>query len=178
MSTRPAATAALLTSLLLLLPLVAAAAQEPVAIAITAYGTYTSKLQSKDPTDTAVTGFINRVTDVKLIEQTDKLCARLGLDFGLDYLVHGTTAGVRPGAPVELQMVTRFPAPGIVDPQGRRFATSTYTQQTSIGGTGYRSYTFEYAWEIVAGEWVFEFHHRGRKIAEQRFTVATACGIS
>lgn len=165
---------ALFSCVLTFLPMQSAAAQDVRAITITEFGVYTSKLQYKEPSETAATGFINRVTDIKLVEQTDKICARIGLSFGVYYQVTGTPVG----APVVLQMVSRYPAPGVVDAKGRHHAISTFTSNGTVGATSFRSFTFEYAWEMLAGEWVFEFHHKGRKVAETRFTVATACGIS
>ena len=152
----------------------AAVAQNVTDVVITEFGIYTSRLQSKEPSSLATTGFVNRVTDVKLVERTERICARLELSFGVTYLVVGTPAG----ATIELEMRTLYPAPGVVDPSGKRHLTTSFIANPSIGGSGFRSFTFEYAWEIISGEWVFEFLHRGRKVAEQRFTVATACGIS
>ena len=149
-------------------------AQDLREIIITEFGTYTSTLQYKEPSETAATGFVNRVTNIRLVEQTDRICARIGLSFGLYYQVIGTPEG----APVDLQMVSRYPAPGVIDAKGRQHPISTFTSKSAIGSTSYRSFTFEYAWEMLAGEWVFEFHHKGRKVAEKKFTVATACGIS
>ena len=68
---------------LALLPMPQAVAQEVSAIMITEFGVYTSKLEYKEPSETAATGFVNRVSDIKLVEQTDRICARIGLSFGV-----------------------------------------------------------------------------------------------
>ncbi|MDT9702363.1 DUF3859 domain-containing protein, partial [Streptomyces sp. P17] len=93
------------------------------------------------------------------VRSTTTIPARQSLRFGLRYVVEGAPAGAR----VELRLVTVFPEPGLLDPaSGVRHYESEYTIRGSIGTQAYREFMFDHTWEIVAGEWIFEFWHDGR----------------
>lgn len=71
--------------------------------------------------------------------------------------------------------MTRFPAPGLFDPVARvRHRESAYDLRAFIGSPSYRESMLDHAWEIVPGEWIFEFWHGGRLIGTQRFCVLDA----
>lgn len=157
------------------LTLVAAADQPRVdRIRILDYGEYRDRLLTTEPVPGAAMGHWRIVTDAELLQRTDTVCASLGLTFGFEYVLEGNP----PGTTVEVEMVTRFPAPGLVNETGERFLLNTRKRMLEIGARSYRSYMFEAAWEMAPGIWSFEFHHAGRKIGEQRFTVLRSCPIS
>ena len=99
-------------------------------------------------------GPVAQVRDVSLVQSTTTILARNSLRFGLRYGITGAPAG----APVDIRLVTRFPEGGLLDPAaGVRHYESEYTIRGAIGAPAYREFMFDQSWEIVAGEWVFEF---------------------
>jgi hypothetical protein len=128
----------------------------------------------REPEPGSPAGFRMLVTDVKLMEATETICARMGLTFGTRYKVRGG----RTGDPVQLTMVTRFPPECMTAPDGRRHTVSRTTRSTAVDADEVRLFGFDEPFEIVAGQWVFEFHHEGRKLAETSFRVIRDCGTS
>lgn len=120
------------------------------------------------PVDPSRLGPVTKVRDVSLVRSTTTIPARKSLRFGLRYVIDGVPAGAR----VEIKLVTRFPEAGLLDPiTGVRHQESEYTIPHTIGAPAYREFRFDRSWEIVPGEWVFEFWHGGRKIGMQKFCV-------
>lgn len=116
-------------------------------------------------------GAVVDVQDVTLVNSTTTIPARKWLRFGLRYVLTGAPQG----ATLDLRLVTRFPDPGLLDPaSGVRHFESAYAIRSAIGVPSYREFHFDHAWEIVAGEWVFEFWHGARLIGSQRFCVFEA----
>jgi hypothetical protein len=137
-------------------------------------GVFTATPLRREPEPGAPAGFRMVITDVRLAETTDTICARLGLTFGMRYTVRG---GPR-GQPVQLSMVTRFPPQGMTTPDGRTHAVSRFAKDTAFDADELRVYGFDEPFEILVGPWTFEFHLDGRKIGEKTFRVITDCGTS
>lgn len=113
-------------------------------------------------------GPVTKVRDVSLVRSTTTIPARKSLRFGLRYVIDGVPSGAR----VEIKLVTRFPEAGLLDPiTGVRHHESEYTILGVVGAPAYREFRFDRSWEIVPGEWVFEFWYGGRKIGMQKFCV-------
>jgi hypothetical protein len=86
----------------------------------------------------------------------------------LRYVVQGAALGDQ----VDIQLITRFPASGLTNPlTGASNTESQYSIRTAIGAVRYREFRFDQSWEMIPGEWVFEFWHAGRKIGSQKFCV-------
>lgn len=116
-------------------------------------------------------GPVTNVRGVSLVQSTATIPARKSLRFGLRYVITGAPAG----APVKIRLVTRFPEPGLPDPvSGVRHYQSEYTIRGAIGSPAYREFRFDQSWELVPGEWIFEFWQGGRNIGTQRFCVVDA----
>ncbi|MBN8990565.1 MAG: DUF3859 domain-containing protein [Rhizobiales bacterium] len=123
------------------------------------------------PVGSSSLGPVTRVRDISLVQSTTTIHARKSLRFGLRYVITGAPAG----APVDIRLVTRFPKAGLLDPvSGVRHHQTEYTTQGVIGASAYREFTFDQSWEIVPGEWVFEFWQAGRNIGMQKFCVMDA----
>ncbi|MFH1344603.1 MAG: DUF3859 domain-containing protein [Pseudomonadota bacterium] len=116
-------------------------------------------------------GPITKVWDVSLVQSTTTIPARKSLRFGLRYVITGAQAGAK----VEIKFVTRFPEAGLLDPiTGVRYHESEYIGRRVVGAPAYREFRFDRSWEIVSGEWIFEFWHEGQKIGTQKFCVIDA----
>lgn len=74
-----------------------------------------------------------------------------------------------------MRLVTRFPEAGLLDSDtGRRHYKSEYIVRGAIGTLAYWMFRFDRSWEIVPGEWIFEFWHADRNIGSQRLCVLDA----
>jgi hypothetical protein len=143
-----------------------ARADEIERIDILEFGIYTATLERTENADTAA-GVVNIMTNVKLVRRTDAVTARLGVRFGIEYMLVGKPAGEL----AVIDWVTRFPERGLTNAKGERFQKNELSRTTPIGERTHRTYTFDEAWELVPGKWVLEFYHRGRKLGEKSFTV-------
>jgi len=123
------------------------------------------------PTGHSSFGPVTKVRDVFLVQSTTTIPARKWLRFGLRYVITGAPTG----APVDIRIVTRFPETGLLNPvDGVRHYQSEYTILGAIGVPAYREFMFDQSWEMVSGEWVFEFWQAGRNIEMQKFCVIDA----
>ncbi len=143
-------------------------------VEILGYGIY--RLGNRRKVDAAETpsGKFTITSSSTLETATDVICARLGVSFGLEFKVIGAPEGRM----VELEWVTHFPDPGLVNPTGKHFSRSRFRRQAGIGRTQRRFYTFDDGWEIVPGQWVLEFRHDGRTLGSKRFLIKAMCEIS
>jgi len=131
-------------------------------------GIYQLDIASKTQSDSSPTGQHNTVTGIRKIEQTTTISARLGMHFGLRYMVVGEPKD----ALVPITIVTIFPKQGVYNPDKRQtFYRDERTTNRTVGKVSYTGYTFENPWELVPGVWTFQFWYQGRQLAEQSFTV-------
>ena len=116
-------------------------------------------------------GAVADVRDMTLLHNKTTIFARKGLRFGVRYLINGTPKRAGLG----LRLVTRFPPAGLFDPVAKvRHYESAYDLRAFIGVLSYREFMFDNGWEIVPGEWIFEFWLGGRLLGSQRFCVLDA----
>lgn len=116
------------------------------------------------------TGVRNTVGNQRLISDTVLVHAKLDTRFGIRYILSGTG-----GTTLELNLVIRFPAPGLYDPTaGKQYAESAQLLTIQAGTPQYWEYHFENDWEIVPGVWTFEFWAGATMLASQRFCVVDA----
>ena len=112
------------------------------------------------------------VTGTRRLQTTTGIPARVCTSFGFEYMIIGTPLS----AEVPIKMVTKFPTPGLRNPETQQ---TTYRHETvvnrTIGRVHFRSYTLEEQWELVPGVWTFELWYQDRKLAEQSFTLSTPC---
>ncbi len=116
-------------------------------------------------------GPVSRIARASLLRSTDVIPARKSLRFGLRYVLEGTPQG----SAVDIKLVTRFPDPGLLDPStGIKHLSSEYTITGQVGVVAYREFQFDESWEIVPGEWVFEFWQSGRQVGSQTFCIVNS----
>lgn len=110
-------------------------------------------------------GPVRRVSNAMLVQSTTAIPALKSVRFGFRYLILGWGGGI-----VELTLITRFPASGLLNPHsGVRHFENTYVVNRAVGSVGYRDYYLDESWEMVPGRWSLEFWHQGRKVGEQEF---------
>lgn len=157
-----------LLALLLLLTFSAAAGAQTVdRVKIVEYGVFQRDVIEIVPTEGVATGRLQIARNFKLKEKADVIVARRGTSFGVRF----QTIGVPMGKAVKLTWITRFPAEGLKDPKNGVFYRNEFTRTHTIGEDSHRTYSFDEPWEMVPGEWTFEFWDGPKKLGEKRFRV-------
>ena len=110
-------------------------------------------------------GLLN--SEFELREATRVIPARLGLRFGLLFSVTGEPAGTR----VPVRLVVVYP-PGVDNPETTVVDTQIARDiDIEIGRARLMSVTFDKAWGLAPGEWIFQIWSHDVQLAEQSFTV-------
>jgi hypothetical protein len=136
----------------------AAAAQEPASlptvskVELQACGVYESAIQSREDDAQSASGKRSIVQDHRLVNETSRIPARIGVSFGCQVTLQGTPAG----------QVVDFRAVLLL-PRGQ----ATGSQAYRIGEAGYVGYTLR---TTERGPWVLEIWVGERKLAEKTFT--------
>ena len=160
---------ALLFAILLAAPLPALAETRVDRIDIVGTGTYEIRAGQETPAADTPTGEVTGVETATNLEKTTSINGRVGVEFGLQYVVVGEPAG----AEIPLDFVILYPQPGLADPdKAKPVRESRYSRAKKIGDTVYLGYGFENEWEVAPGTWTFQIWYQGKKLAEQSFTVA------
>jgi hypothetical protein len=136
-------------------------------IEILEFGIYSVTRQQIEKSQTTAGGQLAVAKEYKLITPTEMVTARQGVSFGIKYVVIGKPNGSR----VRSNWITRFPAGGLVNSNGRKFDRAEVAWEDTIGAPTYRTYAFDETWEMVPGVWTFELYFNGRKLGEKRFSV-------
>jgi hypothetical protein len=129
-------------------------------------GVYQAETTSRTTAQDA-TSIRNTVRNPRLISDTAIVYGRLGVRFGLRYILSGTESPV-----ADLKLVIRFPPVGLRDPAtNARYFESVQVLTIQSDAAHYWEYHFENGWEIVPGVWHFEFWSDAMMLASQRFCV-------
>lgn len=106
--------------------------------------------------------------EAKLVEKTDRVPLKRGTTFGVMVEV----LGPQDGRPRMLRRITRFPAPGLRNPQTGKTRPYSETEVTvRVGDTLHGLFSFDHAWEMVPGTWSMEYWLGDEKLIEKQFTV-------
>ena len=145
------------------------ASHAPVAVHIVEKGVYEAETISSTSKKEA-TGLQNIVRNPRLIRSTAIVPGRIGVRFGVRYVIGGPTE-----TSVDLKLIIRFPDAGLLDPKtGARYFESEHSLMMPTGAPGYWEYHLENDWEIVPGVWQFEFWSNAGRLAVERFCVIDA----
>lgn len=111
---------------------------------------------------------VDPIRDPRLVTATDRIPARVGVSFGIQYVVAG-----RPDINRVVRFRVRVLHPPLTPPGG---SEQTRSQQwegaANVGIARYVGFAFDEPWEAVPGEWTLELvDDQGRILARQRFIV-------
>ena len=165
----PLRTSAALGSAVLAVLLLTGQAHAQPALRVTGYGEFTvsRELGVRDPsTVEGDTEPVRTVDGVQIVQQTNRIEARLCRRFGISFMLEGMQAGGTLGVTIQ----TRHPA--ITRSDGHVSTGVRYPSSVSAGRPGWIGYTFDYAYELVPGTWSFAVLSGGDVLAEQQFEVA------
>ncbi|MEA3193908.1 MAG: hypothetical protein QOD26_2241 [Betaproteobacteria bacterium] len=141
-------------NLLLLVALAQAPASPPMVISkveLQACGVYESTPQVREDDARSVTGKRTIVQDERLMNETSRIPARVGVKFGCQVILQGAPAG----EVAEFRAVMRVPR-----------GEASGSQAFRIGDPGYVGYTLRTA---ERGPWILEIWVGENKLAEKTF---------
>lgn len=140
----------------------AAIAQAPVVskVELQQCGVYESKVERREDDTQSGSGKRTIVQDNRLVNETSRIPARVGVKFGCHVVLQGAPAGEL--AP--FRAILRLP-PGAWKEQ------LSGSQAYNIGEGGHVGYTFRSAETLARGEWTLQIWVGGRKLAEKTFFV-------
>lgn len=134
---------------------------------ITGYGIFEARNEGTQRGFRSNAPAADGVTSVRFTEFTNDIPARLGTNFGFQYVINSTPRG----ATMHVTNVIRFPGEGLQQPNGRTWKESREDAPIKIGQRQFYGYGFDEAWEVVPGEWVFEVWHKDARIIRKTFNV-------
>ena len=160
-------TKAFLTAFALILWTDFVQAQTADKIEVYEYGVYTSP----PGVDVDVTRQGVIITDLDYsdrVEQTSKIIAQVGVQFGFRYRLVGKPLGTL----IPVTVVVKFPSPGIVSPGNPvPFVVDDYCAPAILGTNLFYSWTFDDQSEIVPGIWTIEIWYGDKKLGDEKFNV-------
>ena len=122
-----------------------------------------------DDTPETTSGRTRTAVEVKVVEQTSRIPARLGIRFGFTYSVTNLPAG----AQVVWKKTVKHPP--IRKPDGSTSRGFTFLERhvTSPAGTiqTFTGYGFDHAYELASGEWTVELWYGKQRLLGHTFEV-------
>ncbi|HKI74904.1 MAG TPA: DUF3859 domain-containing protein [Pseudomonadales bacterium] len=112
-------------------------------------------------------GIGHTVTGVEFVDFTDKIPGRLGVDFGIKYVVDSKPKGET----IDITNVIRFPGKGIPHLDGTFQKVLREHNQVKLGFPDIYGYSFDKTREILPGKWVFEVWVNRACVVRRTFTV-------
>ena len=134
---------------------------------IVGYGIFDTSSTTSGRGFTASSIAEDHVKGVRFIEYTTDIPAKLGVNFGIQYVINS-----RPrGKPIRVTSVVKFPEAGLQRPRGRLYKESRDTHEVIIGRKALHGYGFDEEWELVPGTWIFELWYRDARLIKKTFNV-------
>jgi hypothetical protein len=108
----------------------------------------------------------------RITTTTDRIPAKLGVQFGIAYEITGLAA--KDDEEVEVELSVSFP--DMTKPDGSVTKGFNYTAKSPVAGgvlCGVSFYSFDHEYELAVGTWRFEVRQAGKTMASKAFTVHT-----
>jgi Domain of unknown function (DUF3859) len=123
----------------------------------------------KEPSEGSLTGYILRSDYIRFQERTEIIPAVLGVEFGIFYLVE--LFDQDDPDPVA-EFISRIIHPQMVNPETKEATTEiTDFKYCYLNKGNFDTYRFEFDWEIVKGEWIFQVLEGRRLLLEKQFLI-------
>ncbi|MEM1222353.1 MAG: DUF3859 domain-containing protein [Verrucomicrobiota bacterium] len=140
---------------------------KPNKVDIIEYGVLTFESEEVVENPNTVAGTESFMDGIQWIERTEVIPAKLGVSFGVEYIIRGN-----PEETVQVTEVIIFPGPGLTNPKtGKSLKESPYPIEVYKNEGNIFAYTFDEPWEIAKGEWIYQLKIEGKLILEKRFQV-------
>ena len=149
-----------------------ATAAEDIKVEILEYGIYSSKSEVKRERNYATTtGYVRSAKEVELLEQTTNIPLNKSRLFGFKFRI----SGLDEADYARFHLVVKHPE--MIRPNGTRSTGYDYAinLNTKSGVVENQSgYSLDKDFELVEGDWEFEYWYKGKKILGQKFTTVKA----
>jgi hypothetical protein len=110
----------------------------------------------------------NAVSNPQLTTGTTRIPARLGVSFGIRYII----TGVPDRGSVTVRTETRYPPPGARPPGSvSPLAFNLVSSRAKLSSVRFAGYTLAEPWELMPGKWVISIWVDDRKLGEKEFTL-------
>ncbi len=131
------------------------------------FGIYKADVIKKEDVAGAAAGYKNIVQNVVLAEQTTNIPARVGTRFGFEYVIKGSPVGDK------IDLTYKYLHPLMTNPKTNQAFTSQEitSKNRAIGKAATITYTLDYEWEAVVGEWTVQVFYQSKKLAEKTFYI-------
>ncbi|WP_455204889.1 DUF3859 domain-containing protein [Kaarinaea lacus] len=152
-----------------------ALAQEKVALKgeVIEYGYYdTLEPMERKRNYSTATGYVRSGGEVRLVEQTADIPLQLGRLFGFKFRISGFP---RDEVAVNLKLVVTHPE--VTRPNGTKVSGYSYPVAMDVAGgtiTNQTGYKFDRDYELVEGQWSFQYWLDDQMIVEQTFNTVSA----
>ncbi len=110
---------------------------------------------------------VHKLYELRYLKQnTDSIPASLGLHFGFNYAITG-----KPDISyVDVSKIIRYPEPGLKR-NGKYVHSDSSSVSIRLNEIQYYGFQFEYDYELVPGNWEYEFSYKGTKLFSKSFVV-------
>ncbi len=137
-------------------------------VIITDYGPcYPKGVVERVVSEHSPTGRFIYADGIAFVKTTDTIDLRKGVNFGISYQLEANNDGKEP-----LRFVCRILHPELTNPTtGESFSETVEHKEGWASTAEFDFYTFEFDWEMVPGEWVFQIVQEERTLAQQVFRV-------
>ena len=112
---------------------------------IVGYGVFKTASQKTHRGFTGSAIAADTVTGIQFTDFTKEIVARLGTNFGFQYIINSTPRGKT----MPIRSVIKFPAPGLQRPGGKLYVESVEKKEVRIGQPSLHGYGFDKEWELV-----------------------------
>ena len=106
---------------------------------------------------------VDLVENIEAVSGNKEIEGKLGVEFGILYELQG----VHTRKKMKLKRVLRVPQPGLPEEGTELIDYVTLT----AGKESYFGYGFDYSYEIIEGEWIFEIWYREKRLLLEKFSV-------
>ncbi len=150
----------LLTAYFIFLP---AMAMAEISIEVLDYGLYHTKLEQERTHTAASSDVLPPQGRAELLKQTKDIPLQRNIEFGY----HFSLSGTKDNCPLTFTLNH----PPMVTPSGKVTRTNSFNQTVSPGDPNYDGFSFEFDWELIPGEYIFEIQHKNRTLSKVLFNV-------
>lgn len=135
-------------------------------VEVESYGLYEISQVKEVNNDTYIAGSSLTAGSYVLSEQTDTITAKVGTTFGASFKFSGLPTKQK----IIFREVMKFPE--MTDPDtGMTQSYYESSREFKNGTRKYKGFTFEYDWELVKGDWIYQIYYQDTLLAEQAFKV-------
>ena len=120
----------------------------------------------EEDSESSPTGYFIRTDDISFIEETSDVVARIGVGFGIKYVLIGQ------GDSEVVNFVCKIQHPSLTNPESDvEYSETTEYKSNYLNEENFDFYEIESEWEAVSGKWVFNIVENGKVLLKHEFTL-------